>query len=275
MWVLVGIAGITLIKAKEIYPVTAWLRFTVQLGGLGICVFWLRRARSRAASLMFFWVLMLAGVAGTAMGPGTFFGERAMDPSVWGILNGMIPGYGGMRDLIRFAPLITVCGAALISVMAFSLTWRVRIPLGLGLLLMVMLEVPRFEAPRTRVNPGRIALQPEAERFFSSLDGAMLVVPAAPFHRNPIPMLRWQAFQNLRLVNGYTGRPTEMFTEVMRAENHHGRGSPEQVGAATASGADWICVQKAWVPQATEVSLSTAYPVVYEDGDFLVIRPDR
>jgi hypothetical protein len=275
VWLLVGAALLSMIKAKEVYPVTAWLRLGVQAGALVLTVTWLRRRGTEAARTVLFMVLTLILVAGTAMGPGTFFGEQAIDPSVWGILSRLLPGYAGMRDLIRFAPLIIVLGAALVQAATVSGCFR-GTQMAVALILLAGLgETQRFAAPRTKVNPDRLTVEPAAADVFGSLEGSMLVVPAAPFHRNPEAMLRWQAFGNLRLVNGYTGRLPDVFNEVIRAENHHGRGSMEQVQAARAAGADWMCLRKAWVPQAAEDNLAEGFPVVFEDADWLVVALER
>jgi hypothetical protein len=271
-WLFLGLLGITLIKAKEIYAFTAWLRLFLQ----GWAMVWLiRKMRSGATGAGragFLLLLCLILVAGTAMGPGTFFGPKAIDPSVWGILHRILPGYAGMRDLIRFVPLVGVCITALLFAGA---CWRMSPSLWWAVCFLGILGTPEllsYSPNRTPIDPDTIELNPQASTFFQSISGDVLVVPCAPFHRNPNTMLCWQPFPNLRLLNGYTGRRTEAFDQLLSAENHFGRGSPQQWDMAVKLGARWGVILKEWVPQATEELLQERYPVVFEDTSLLVLR---
>jgi hypothetical protein len=120
-------------------------------------------------------------------------------------------------------------------------------------------------------------LQTDERAFFQTLAGSMLVVPAAPFHRNPEHMLRWIGCPDLRLLNGYSGRLPPTFAEIIRLENHKGRASPEQIAAAVAQGADYLCLPRAFVADATEEAVAAAHPVLFANGRFLVVdlRPAR
>jgi hypothetical protein len=274
-WEVLGVAagwGISFLKIKEFYAVTVWLRMAVQLGAVGLSVFWLRRRGSAASRALFFLIILLLGVGGTALGPGTFFRSQEVDPSIWGMLNAVVPGYGGMRNLIRFAPLLTVCGGALVLGLTTlmprpALRLAVGVVLGLGLV-----ETQWFSVPRTGVDPASIKLEPGPARFFQEQKGVLLVVPSEPFHRNTVPMLRWQRFRNLRLVNGYSGRLTEKFSAVMRAEERYGPGSVPHLEAAHAAEADWVLFRKDGMTASGRTTVMGRYPVIYEDNTCFVIQ---
>lgn len=264
--------GISFLKIKEFYAVTVWLRMAVQLGAVGLSVFWLRRRGSAASRALFFLIILLLGVGGTALGPGTFFRSQEVDPSIWGMLNAVVPGYGGMRNLIRFAPLLTVCGGALVLGLTTlmprpALRLAVGVVLGLGLV-----ETQWFSVPRTGVDPALIKLEPGPARFFQEQKGVLLVVPSEPFHRNTVPMLRWQRYRTLRLVNGYSGRPTEIFSAVMRAEERYGRGSVPHLEAAHAAEADWVLFRKDGMTASGRTAVMGRYPVIYEGNTCFVIQ---
>lgn len=273
LWLLIP-AGLTLLKIKELYPVTAWVRLGVSLAMIGMVIRLLRKKGSVSSRVVFNCSLLLLLIAGTAMGPGTFFGEEAMDPSVWGVSAALIPSYRGMRELIRFAPaasviLLAVGYAAALWLRPGCRSWCWNAAL---VLVIAVGLVDPWRPVAERKEVASFDLTPAQAEFFSTLEGVMVEIPAAPFHRNPSAMLRWQPFRRLRLVNGYSGKSTPEFADVISAENHVGRASQEQVQASLAAGADWMCIRRAWVGDADEQALSDRYPVLYQDEAFLLVR---
>jgi hypothetical protein len=272
---LVALWAFSSLKVKEIYLITSGLRLVVQISAVVCLVVWAGRSgRVWARTVL---GLGLGGVfiLGVAMGPETFYGERGIDPSIWSMLHTVLPGVGSMRGLLRIMP----AGAVMIvaAVFALAVAWGRRMRLivwnGIALVIVVisLVELRSLEAPRMKVNPQELSFTSEQQNAFAQLAGVMVEVPAAPSHRNTGAMLRWQPFRDLRLVNGYTGRRTDAFDAVISAENHHGRGSPEQMEAAQAASADWLCIRRAWVPNEVEESLAARYPEVYRDDRFQVL----
>jgi len=264
----------TFLEVKELFPVTSWLRLIMILVWIGYGVLHLRTKGEGASRAMFFLLLLGICVVGTAMGPGTFFGEGRLDPSVWGISSRTIPGYRGMRELIRFTPAASILLMGLCVALSLRLRPRIHPRVWAGVMALVILaglvDPWRPKAVREGVTP--IAFSAEQEAFVRPLDGVGVEIPAAPFHRNPSAMLRWQAYRNVRLVNGYSGKTSTALKNVISAENHHGRTSEQQVSASLEAGADWMCLLRPWVYDRDEEALSATYPVLYRDEDILVVR---
>ncbi len=238
-----------------------WILATVPCALAAACA---TPPRFRVSPPILLLVTTLVLVAGVALGPRYALGRG---------LAFLVPPLHGMRELVRFAPVVWVLAAALLF--AISLPALCRFPrVGGGItaiLLALALAETRPGATRRQIVPTEISLAPAPLRVFGAMEGGLLVVPSAPFHRNPVHMLRWQPCRGLRLLNGYSGRNTPAFEAVIHAENHHGRGSEEQVLAARDAGADWICLLRDWVPDPTERRIASEWPVFYQDAEFLVL----
>jgi hypothetical protein len=274
--------GLSFADIKELRPFDAWLR-------AGLCLWAVVRVgavcRKRGLGAWQAQMLFLAGVAGLvfgmAMGPGKDFGNPHFIPNAWGLFSVGLPGFRGMRHLIRFAAMAQLILQALAFAGALRLcqTRHAR-AWALVFALLAALHLIQHAPARTglsRIDTSLLALQTDERAFFQTLAGSMLVVPAAPFHRNPEHMLRWIGCPDLRLLNGYSGRLPPTFAEIIRLENHKGRASPEQIAAAVAQGADYLCLPRAFVADATEEAVAAAHPVLFANGRFLVVdlRPAR
>lgn len=274
--ILLVIFALTLLKVKELYALTSFLRLGLQIW---MMILLLRNVRhknktsSRGKLLLF-----LAGlfIIGTAKGPGNFYGADALDPSVWGIFSTWVPGIKSMRGLMRIMPAAAFMFAGLLYAMALSqqkggnlFLWNTG---ALALLTLALVEPRGQKAPRSSVDPMEINLTESQEGFFSTLQGVLLDVPSAPLHGNPKTMLRWQPYRNIRLINGYSGRSTAQLDEIISVENRHGRASVEQVRIAREAGTDWLVLRRAWVYDEKEKVLASTYPQVYLDERFRVLE---
>ncbi len=276
VWLPLLLFAASFAKIHELRPYDAWLR-------AGICLWAAARLagswRKGGCDLRQGQFLFLAGVAaltlGMALGPGKDFGKPHFIPNVWGLFSAGVPGFRGMRHLIRFAAMAQLAVHGLLFAAALRLgasrrgrAWTAAFAL---LAALHLVQHGKTRSDLARLDPDALSLQAEERGFFGNLQGVMLVVPAAPFHRNSQHMLRWIGCSGLSLLNGYSGRLPPAFAEIIRLENHHGRASPEQIAAAVAQGADFLCIPRAYVADATEDTVAAAYPVLFANPRFLVV----
>jgi hypothetical protein len=270
VWIPVILFLLSFVKVREIRPFVGWFRLAlfavVALYGLAT------RKPSPKQLRLFVLIASAVFVWGTAMGPGRHFSDTHFEPNVWGLFSRLLPGYGSMRELIRFAPLAHLLALALVFraflSVATSRTALVLLVLLTGLQLSENIGTHAVVSP---VDPAHLGLDEAEHAFFETLDGVMFIVPAAPFHRNTQHMLRWMTYENLRLINGYSGSSTPELDALIAAENHHGRVSPEQVAAAIAQGADFLCVLRHYVPDPAEEQVRRSFPRLFENDRFLVV----
>ena len=88
-------------------------------------------------------------------------------------------------------------------------------------------------------------LATENERsFFEQHSGLYLMIPVTPWHRNTRGMIYFTEFLDINLMNGYSGKSTDLWDSIMNAEMSNGALSKAVVDIASANGCDYIVVSK-------------------------------
>ncbi len=250
-WVVVLSLVLLLLKIREFRPFLAWYGLLF----IGLCyagaVYLLVRARARSPFVygVGFSVLIMILLYGVAFGPhGYYLAERA-NPSIWGFFSLWLPGFTGMRAVGRMAAL-----GQILLLFLFSVWWwtqrvqaathrarRTRLMLCIVLICTLQaLDHSPVRAVSERFNEALVRPSTDEQDFFSRIEGTLVVFPATPFSRNTAHMLYFSHFPELVLMNGYSGRSTERWDEVMRLEHRHGRGAPEAVLEAVRSGVNHV-----------------------------------
>jgi len=158
-----------------------------------------------------------------ALGPfGGAYRYTDLNPSFWGVMVQIIPGLHKIRAIGRFAP---IGHLMIIALLACFVMFRVQ-PLQvrykrLGLLLCCALWVsvhlteqytPVYITGRssTLVSP-----EPDEKAFFETLGQPVLSFPTKPFYGNTLSMLYFRNFPDIQQINGYSGRSTPFFDQIM------------------------------------------------------------
>lgn len=246
VWIWILLFVLTWMKIREIKTLSIFLR----LGLWGVLwvglIRWRRQQPSSADRDVLFLALTALFLYGIALGPDPRFEFQWLDPGIWGVFSRIIPGFGNMRQVIRFATLgqslaLGVLFWFFLRAWALRESRRVWLLTGLGAaILLQTLEVLPSRAPRTRVDPGHFTFSPRAEAFFRDFEGSLLVIPATPFHLNTYAMLRFSAMPGIRLVNGYSARSNDLLDALMRLEREGGQASEGQIRLARRAGVDAV-----------------------------------
>jgi hypothetical protein len=273
--------AVTLINDRDFRGFAWMLRLVLVPAGLFLLAWrWRRGAHMAASRQVTMLVASLVAVYGTASGPGTHFKPPFTDISVWSVFSWLVPGYLNMREVLRFSSLGQVLLLALlwcIFLHAWAATRKrvvAKATLGIVVALLAVLQLSETVGSRvqeTRIVPSQVELTAEEQSFFSGLQGPMLAIPTAPFHQNPYHQLRWVAFPDLYLLNGYSARSTEAFDHLMALERQHGRASDEQLAYAASVGAQSVCLLRGRVPFAVQQRLRERYPTRFANDRFLVL----
>ncbi len=273
--------AVTLIGDRDFRPFTWGLRLALVPAGLFLLAWtWRRGTHTPASRQLAMLVAALVAVYGTAFGPGTHFKPLFTDISVWSVFSWLVPGYLNIREVLRFSSLGQLLLLALLwggGLHAWAATRDrlvARVALG-GLVVLLaglqLSETVGARVPETRIEPGQVALEADETAFFSGLQGSMLAIPAAPFHHNPYHQLRWVAFPDLYLLNGYSARSTEVFDRLLALERQHGRASDGQIAYAAEIGAEYVCLLRGRVPVDVQQHLQARYPTRFANDRFLVL----
>lgn len=276
VWIWLTLLLVSLIDAKEIKPVTVWLRLGV---GLAVPVWIWIRCRRAGLSAADRTLLFVAGSASLvyalAFGPVMLFEGQALDPGVFGWFRHLVPGFGSMRELIRFAPtgqvLLIATGWLLWLKALRTRRAAAYAVLAMGCLGLQLADSRTVRPILTPVGPGE-RLRPEEIAFFRGVRSPMLVLPTVPVHRAARYMVLWQPVDGLDLVNGYSGRIAPEYDRFLELERLDGRASDSQLAHARNLGVKGLCLDKAVIPLARQAELRRAYPVEFENDRWLVLR---
>ena len=222
--------------------------------------------------------LFAALLFGLALGPSGWYVGRPLHPSVWSVLRVTIPGVAAMRAIDRMAVVAVVFAwgwllAALAREWDGSKQPRARFWL-LALLLPAALQAADALPARARAtvqDEGAITPTLEERVFWENKTGVAVVFPAGPLYRNTLPMLYFQNFPGIILVNGYSARSTDLMDGLAQAGPVVGEGSLKQVAACEKAGADWIVLLRSEVPEARIEVLEQSGRRLVFDGDRLAI----
>lgn len=273
--------AVTLIGDRAVMPFTWGLRLVLVPSGLILLAWtWRRAAHTPASRQLAMLVAALVAFYGTAFGPGTHFKPPFTDISVWSVFAWLVPGYLNMREVLRFSSLGQLLLLALLWWLLLN-AWAAtrerlvaRVALGGLVVLLAGLQLSETIGTRvleTLIEPGQVTLAADEAAFFRGLQGSMLAIPAAPFHQNPCHQLRWVAFPDLYLLNGYSARSTDVFDRLLEMESQHGGASDEQLAYAAGVGAQFVCLLRGQVPVAVQQHLQTRYPTRFANDRFLVL----
>ena len=266
------LVALSFVDAREIKGVLVWIRLLVLLFPLAGLFFMIRRENIQKNRIpIVFLILSCVLVFGVSLGPSMNFQHQALDPGIWGWYQHLVPGFGSMRELIRFVPtaqvLLIVClfGVASIAYRQNKM-WIVLGILSVGVQAWEQRDAHPVVTPITE-NQRLSEMEYDA---FSSLEGSMLVIPTAPFDRNTRYLLMWQSVQDLVLVNGYSGRSTNTFDRFMELEREQGRASQEVIDLARSLGVEYLCLYRPHVEPSAQETLLDLLPLQFSSERFLV-----
>lgn len=133
------------------------------------------------------------------------------------------------------------------------------------------LDASTIRARQTRYDESVIRPMKEEQAFFEALHGSLVVIPAHPFPRNTVPMLYFNGYPELRLMNGYSAKSTALWGEVMGLERRYGPCSREQVGYVVSRGVDYMAVRMDFIRPARAGWLAEAAgPPLFENNRWVV-----
>lgn len=275
-WLLpLTLVAVTFLDIRELRPVAAGLRWLAI--GITAAILWRRgRCSGSAQERVGVFPLLCAWVVfGVAFGPSRGFLVTGQDPGLWGFFAVWVPNFDSMRELIRFASTAQALLIAGLFGVALRAGARRRAWWGVGAMCWVLQTGELFHGkpPLTPVGPGS-ALTATEEHFFrdhATQMGPLWVQPAHPFHVNARHLYRWQPVTELRLINGYSGRPSASLARLMEVEAGAGTGSETVLTEAAAAGAGWACMEKSAMPEARRERVRARFPVLLENDRWLVV----
>ena len=273
LWIGIGLLALSLIDARELRPFTVWLRFLAYLYPFGWLVWWLRQNPER--DRMLHWIFLGAScvlVVGVSAGPMMYFEDHALDPGIWGWYQHLVPGFGSMRELMRFTATGQFLILACVVSVACTMLKRPALVLGLGGVCLLLQLVEMNGAQPKMIRAASIPPMTEIETaFWEKQQGVLVAFPCAPFHENTRWLLRFQHLPELVLMNGYSGRSSDLLDRLMALESGKGTATPQAVQEAFSSGATYVYILKRTVEPARLQQIRKIQPVVYESRSFLVL----
>lgn len=170
--------------------------------------------RSELALLFISAIVFYSVTLGQSVG----FRGHTFNPSFFGIFSLINPGFLAMRAAGRLGVLASamLCGLTfyyLVIKVKFFKPWVCSIVIGLGLLH----SFEQFQKPYVNTYPVERVLQlsRDEKEFFSSLSDSILFYPVAPWHKNTYYLLLSQPYENIRLVNGYSGHLPPFLSSIL------------------------------------------------------------
>jgi len=238
--------------------------------------------RSRKSPIMLaiaFLVFTAILTYGIASGPRSLFMYQKINPSIWGVFSFLIPGISNMRSVGRLA----VVGQGIIfSILIFTLFWLIAQLRENGrrkLIVMTMILISLQFVDQLKVQ-GRInyytteGVTPtlDERKFYSSISGPIAVFPTNPYHRNTYPMLYFNHFSEIYLMNGYSSRSTPLWDHVMMLGREGNEPTEKQLQYVEEKGCKYLIIWKksrnAYI--GTELKNGDR-PVLYENDRVLVL----
>lgn len=236
-----------------------------------------RHARDDVAHVMGYLGVAATVFYGIALGPHGYYLGESWNPSLWGFFAVWFPGFSSIRAVGRLAyPGHVVLMGFLFAFLLQHISWQVVAPrawamLGVGLCLLQIADGWTVQAPFAPVESRQWKPTSKERAFFSELNGALVVFPARPFHRNSAIMLYFSGFENLSIMNGYSGRCTPRWHTIMQDEERYGIASRQPVYRALESGVDYVAFRLDWLPDDVTLELPEA-AVLFETPRWLVLQ---
>jgi hypothetical protein len=224
---------------------------------------------ARVLAVLFLTIALLATLA-LASGPSDRW------PTLLVCLRGGLPGFTSIREPIRFSPTAQIIWLGLLFLGWMRLSDRyprwLFLVLLIGLFGLQVSETVGVQAKTTRVFEEELALSVEEHAAFAPLSGSVWMVPCAPFAHNVRSQFFLQPLPELVTVNGYSGRSSELFTQLMELEATQGRLSEDQLELVKGHGVTYLVVVKCHVTEELMVRARQSGAVVFELPRFLAIR---
>ena len=232
-----------------------------------------------AAGFTFFCAIITWGIAS---GPRGHFTDQPVNPSIWGLANVMMPGISHIRAPGRFAVVAQglLAGAffALFLAKAGTANKKKRpgIFVAAGLITIFQaVDQAGAHASTTRISTDFLSKSEEQIEFFSKLNGPALVFPTKPFHHNTRPMLYFNDFANITLINGYSARSSKLFDEILSLARKYGSPSNQEIELAESRGCQYLIVCKRRTSKRRiKVMRQSGLPLLFEDNHFMVLAPN-
>ncbi|MFH1039180.1 MAG: hypothetical protein V1789_11000 [PVC group bacterium] len=218
---------------------------------------------------------------GLASGPRSQFIDQPINPSLWGLAAFFIPGAASMRAVGRMA----VIGQGLIlSLLLLTLCYlysraekRGRIILSIVVCILIafqFIEGLSARAVVNRYNPDDLAPTTEERAYFAGISGPVAVFPSIPFQASTRPMLYFNHFPDIYLMNGYSARSTALWDRVMGLGRIWREPGEEQMAFLEEQGARYFILWKDlinWRP--LKAIRKERRPILFENERVLVLAP--
>ncbi len=213
--------------------------------------------------------LLLATIIsmGFAMGPNHHFLDYGLNPSIYGLLEEIVPGVANMRAIGRMAAIGYLClgfwlflqCSDYIETVGHKQSQTALMVFVVALSLQLMETWP----VKTMTNHYKVqALEPApAEtKLLQSIKGTAVFFPTTPWHRNTHLMLYLSSFKDITLVNGYSAKSTPFFDKFMAAEDN-GEPSEPQLQYLHEIGCEYLIVNRRKLSRDNLKRLVQKYPI--------------
>lgn len=279
-WAMLATCVLFALKSSRWRPMLApWQWASI---GAWLCLGWhlighARRATPARLTFGFLFVACLFSY-GLALGPRHRYLHNSLNPCIWGFLKIIVPGVTNIRALPRLA----MAGHFLLLGLLFLYACRAfasaaprRRP-GLAvvcLILIIIQTIEQWPVHAATQNHDIRAITPTAAEagFLASQRGLFLVLPANPFFRNTRPMLFFQPFPDITLMNGYSAHSTPLWDDIMAQGRNTGEGSFPQVALAISNGCERIVLIRGGIGERHRATLSASLGPALYDGPRLTI----
>lgn len=267
-WFIIFSLLLITLKIRDIRPWTAWYGILfIAFIYFQVTRMFTKLYRGQPVKISMYFLFMATVIFyGIALGPRGYYAKEMANPSVWGFFALWMPGFDSMRAIGRYAypgqvALMTLAFMLTVYVGAF-MTARGKLSLvlfGVFCLALQVWDVHAIRPPQQRHKLKDITPDSDERAFFGSIEGSVLVIPGNPFPLNTRHMLFFQTFQQIQLMNGYSGKSTPRWDTVMKLEADFGPVSREQINRALEDGVDYIAIRIDRIPG----------PETLRDGDRL------
>lgn len=163
---------------------------------------------------------------GISFGYSGAFYKDYFNPSVYGVLSILIPGMRSMRAIGRFGGLGTVFLYGIIlyffvSNIIFSFKEnKIKLYSTLSFVFLALMSLNLIEQ---KINPyvaqldsSLLIAKPDEKDFLTKLSGNAMVFPIVPDYASTYCMIYFLPFNQIKLVNGYSGRSSLFFTDIVK-----------------------------------------------------------
>ena len=260
-------------------PVTAWLGLALVavILLLGLRYLALLRPVAPLAFAGAFLALASFVTYGIAFGPSVSFLDQPASPCVWGLFSWVVPGFASMRAVGRLAVVgqgFLIAALALYVIASFAVRKGRVALLACALILMAVQFAEQIEAKAEVGDYDAENVTPTSEEalFFAQLRGPLVEFPAIPFYGSAMPMLYFNRFPGICLMNGYSSHSTATWDQVMRLEADSEEAGENPIRFAEEKGVRYIVIDKGRAPRGRVEALRKGdRRVLFENDRFLVL----